>query len=212
MKISDVCKEFFTGFNDLHAAVKTDDAKTFVSGALKVCAYCTFILPAVVAFAYAADVIVRQYHLDQKALELGQKISDAALPHFQQFGKKIEEKAEIARAEVFAFARARYQDVINFKDELMGKSNSSDVRPPICPRLGIEDEIPILLETNYSAEPDLQSQRLAYILGVLESQEYNDDPSGYVHKWIEKRGATEVFRCVEDVALDYFKRKHRIQN
>ncbi|HAB99592.1 MAG TPA: hypothetical protein DCE71_07215 [Parachlamydiales bacterium] len=129
MKISDVCKEFFTGFNDLHAAVKTDDAKTFVSGALKVCAYCTLILPAVVAFTYATDVIVREYHLDQKALELGRKISSAALPHFQQFGKTIEEKAEIARAEVSAFARARYQDVINFKDELIGNPRSRTAVP-----------------------------------------------------------------------------------
>ncbi len=202
MKVADVCKEFFTGFKDLHVSFQNDDSKSFVSGALKVCAYCTCIIPAIVALTYGADVLIRHYHLDQQAADMGRKVSSAACSVFQQAGKTIEEKSGALRREAFVFAKARYEDIIHFKDELVGNRNSPRNSRTLEERAA--DWV-----AQYGA--DYQNERLAYILEVLESPQYQTNKREYVRQWMDRRGPLDFFRHVEDVALRFFKNEHGIR-
>lgn len=209
MKVSDVCKEFFTGFDDLDASLEHDDPKMFVSGALKVAAYCTCVIPVAVALTYAADVLVRHYHLDQRASELSQKVFSVVLPIFQGAGKEIREKAVALSGQAYAFAKARYQDALSFKDQLMGKQSAERVAPnsgvaPARLALPIEERAAVWVG-NLGAE--YQSERLAYILAVLEKPAYQANPREYVRQWIERRGSHEIMSMVKDFALWFFKQE-----
>ncbi len=52
---------------------------------------------------------------------------------------------------------------------------------------------------------EYREDRLAYILDVIDTPRFQENPRQFILDWIDQRGLTKEYRFVEDAALSFFR-------